>query len=200
MRKFHIAVTAGLACSAGFASAGPDDHLHGDDGVVGVDGSGKLDIEMDLDEVFEFEEFFSDGSLNGYISDAPGFTALDEDEPDEDFYMLDAGADIQWVLVGTSDSEMQVYNPFFDTPSMANGESFALGMGDFDTHPFWFLNTDDPSFDPAKMEWSVDFMVRDDGTTGYADSDVFTIRFAIPAPSSAAALLVGAGFMGRRRR
>ncbi len=197
MNKVHFA--AGMAL-IGAASVGAQPHHHGDDGIIGVDGSGKLAIEMDLDEAYEFEEFFSDGSLNGYISDAPGFTALDEDEPDEDFYMLSGDADIQWVLVGTSDAEMQVYNPFFDTPSMANGESFALGTGDFDTHPFWFLNVDVAGFDPAKEEWSVDFRLSDAGQSGYADSDVFTIRFAIPSPSTASLLAVGAIGIARRRR
>jgi hypothetical protein len=192
-----MSVASALVCASSI-SAQP--HQHGDDGVIGVNGAGMLSIEMDLDEVFEFEELFASGSLNGYISDAPGFTALDVDEPDEDFYTLGGDADIQWMLVGTSDSAMQVYNPFFDVPSMSGGESFALGMGDFDTHPFWFLNTDEPSFDPSQDEWSVDFMLVDAGATGYGDSDTFTIRFAIPAPSTAIMLAGGCIASSRRRR
>ncbi|GAB5495875.1 MAG: hypothetical protein Phyf2KO_09550 [Phycisphaerales bacterium] len=189
---------AALMC-VGATSVMAQPHHHGDDGVVGVSGAGMLAIEIDLDEVFEFEELFSNGSLNGWISDAPGFTALDEDEPDEDFFMLGAGADIHFQLVGTNVDAMQVYNPFFDVPAMVPGETFAFGTGDFDTHPFWFLNTDAASFDPNDSEWSVDFRVVDQGTTGYADSEVYTIRFAIPSPAGASVLAM-AGLVATRRR
>ena len=197
MRKQAL-MTAVLGSITTVAIAQP--HEHGADGVIGIDATGKLAIEMDLDETFEFEELFSGSGLNGYIADEPGFTTLTEDEPDEGFFVLDAAADIHFQLVGTSDPEMQVYNPFFDTPALGTGDTFAFGAGnDFDTHPFWFLNTDAPTFDPTKGEWSVQFRVIDLGTTGYADSDVFEARFAIPAPASAS--LIGlAGVVGIRRR
>lgn len=198
MRKQAL-MTAILSSITTVAIAQP--HHHGDDGVVGIDDTGKLAIEMDLDEAFVFEELFSSTGLNGYISDEPGFAALEEDEPDEGFFALGAGADIHFRLVGTSDPEMQVYNPFFDVPSLADGETFAFGAGnDFDTHPFWFLNTDLPSFDPNKLEWSLDFQVVDMGSTGYADSDVFTIRFAIPSPATASVLGLAGCVALRRRR
>ena len=197
MRKQAL-MTAVLGSVTTVAIAQP--HNHGDDGIIGIDAAGKLAIEMDLDEAFEFEEFFSGSGLNGYISDEPGFAALGEDEPDEGFFMLGADADIHFQLVGASDPEMQVYNPFFDVPGLAGGDTFAFGAGNaFDTQPFWFLNTDLPSFDPAKQEWSVFFRVVDMGTTGYTDSDVFEIRFAIPAPTSAS-LLGLAGCVALRRR
>lgn len=198
MRKSAL-LTALLGSITTVAVAQP--HEHGEDGIVGIDASGRLAIEMDVDEAFVFEEFFSGSGLNGYISDAPGFAALEEDEPDEGFFVLGAGADIHWRLVGTSDPEMQVYNPFFDVPAMGAGETFALGAGvSFDTHPFWFLNTDLPSFDPGKGEWGVQFQVIDLGTTGYADSEVLEIRFVIPAPGSAVALGAGVLLVARRRR
>ena len=198
MRKQAL-ITAVLGSITTVAIAQP--HTHGGDGIIGIDASGKLAIEMDRDEAFEFEELFASPGLNGYISDAPGFAALEVDEPDEGFFKLGAGADIHFRLVGTSGPEMQVYNPFFDVPSMGSGETFAFGAGDeFDTHPFWFLNSDLPSFDPMQQEWSVDFQVVDFGSTGYEDSDVFTIRFAIPSPATGAVLgLAGLGAIRRRR-
>ena len=75
MRKQAL-MTAILGSMTTIAIAQP--HHHGEDGVVGVDATGKLDIEMDLDETFEFEELFSGSGLNGHVSDAPGFTALGE--------------------------------------------------------------------------------------------------------------------------
>ncbi len=175
-------------------------HQHGDDGIIGIDATGKLTIEMDLDEAFLFEELFASTTLNGYISDAPGFTALDADEPDENFFVLGSEADIHFRLVNTSAPEMEVYNPFFDLPALGAGETFAFGAGnDFDTHPFWFLNTDLPSFDPMQQEWSVQFQVVDLGTTGYADSDVFEARFAIPSPGTLV-VIGSAGLLIRRGR
>lgn len=198
MRK--SALTAALLGSITTAAAAQP-HGHGGDGVVGVDGSGKLAIEIDLDEAYIFEEIYSGFGLSGYIGDEPGFVSLDEDEPDEDFYTLGHDADLYFRLVGRSDPEIQVYNPFFDVPGLADGESFSLGAGDhIHAHPFWFLNTNLPSFDPAKGEWSVQFQIVDLGATGYADSDVYEIRFAIPAPATAVLLGLGAVASGRRRR
>lgn len=199
MRKHNTITALAIVASASMTNAQP--HGHGGDGIVGIDGTGRLALEMDLDEAFPFEEFFSGSGLNGFISDAPGFAALEMDEPDEGFFVLGADADIHWKLIATSRPEMQVYNPFFDIPSMSAGETFAFGAGNaFDTHPFWFLNTDLPSFDPLQSEWSVQFQLVDLGATGYADSDVFEIRFAIPAPASAALFGVAGAACARRRR
>ena len=71
MRKQAL-MTAVLGSVTTVAIAQP--HNHGDDGIIGIDAAGKLAIEMDLDEAFEFEEFFSGSGLNGYISDEPEFT------------------------------------------------------------------------------------------------------------------------------
>jgi len=198
MRKKAL-LTIILGSITTVATAQP--HEHGGDGIIGIDATGKLAIEMDLDEAFIFEELFASTDLNGYIADEPGFASLGEDEPDEGFFVLGSGADIHFRLVGTSGPEMQVYNPFFDTPSLSSSETFALGAGnDFDTHPFWFLNTDVASFDPMQEEWSVDFQVVDLGSTGYTDSDVYTVRFALPSPATGAVLgLAGLGAMRRRR-
>ncbi len=198
MRKQAL-MTAVLSSITTVAIAQP--HGHGGDGIIGVDGSGTLAIEMDLDEATLFEELFASPGLNGYVSDEPGFASLGEDEPDEGFFVLGSGADIHFKLVGTSGPEMQVYNPFFDVPSLGLGETLAFGAGnDFDTHPFWFLSTDLPSFDPMQDEWIVQFQIVDMGATGYADSDVFTIRFAIPSPATGAVLgLAGLGASRRRR-
>lgn len=195
----HISIAAlAIVAWAGTSSAQPEEH--GDDGIVGVTSAGQLAVEMDLDEAFLFEEFFSGSGLNGFIADAPGFTTLETDEPAEDFFVLGADADIHWRLIATSGPEMQVYNPFFDIPSMSAGETFAFGAGNvFDTHPFWFLNTDLPSFDPLQTEWAVQFQLVDFGATGYSDSEVIEIRFAVPSPASAA-LLGLAGLTASRRR
>lgn len=192
-------ILTGMVVVAG-ASAQAQPHHHGDDGVVGVNGNGVLGMEIDLDEAYPFEEFFTSALLNGWISDAPGFTALDENEPDEDFFVLGAGADVHFELVGTSSGAMEVYNPFFDIPALSGGDRFAFGAGDFDTHPFWFLNTDHPSYDPSDAEWSVDFKLVDLGSTGYADSETFTIRFVIPSPAGAGLFAVGGIFAAWRRR
>lgn len=172
-------------------------HHHDEDFVVGVSSSGVLGIEGDFDEHFELPAF-DNGTFVGWLGDEPGLTNLDEDEPGEDFYMLAAGADIQFELVGT-DPAMKVYDPFFNL--LSPGGSFALGGNAFDEHPFWHIDSDDAAFNPGQTEWNVQFKVVDTGTTGYSDSPIYTATFTnIPAPGTA--LVLGALGLraGRRQR
>lgn len=188
-----IFMTTGLAASAAVAQ-----HDHGGDYIVAVDASGALAIEGDFDEPRELPAF-SQGGINGWFGDDPGFTNLDEDEPDEGLFMLGNGADIYFELVSL-DPAVKVYTPLFDP--MNPGDAFALGGSSFDEHPFWHIDSDDAAFDPNQTVWNVSWQVVDLGSTGYADSTVFTTQLTnIPAPG---ALTLAGGLsvlgMARRRR
>lgn len=185
-----VLAVAGLACGA---SADP----HDDDFVVGVGGLGVLMIEADLDEAFYLPPFNS-GGIVGWFGDDPGFVSLDEDEPDEDFYMLGVGADVWFVLVAV-DPAFKVYDPFFNL--MSPGDSFALGGHEFDVHPFWHIDSDDAAFDPTQSEWHATFRLIDKGTTGYGVSGDYTAAFTnVPAPGAGALLVLGGVCAARRRR
>lgn len=183
--------------AAGLAATPADaQHDHGGDYIVAVDASGALAIEGDFDEPRELPAFNQNG-INGWFGDDPGFTHLDEDEPDEGLFMLGNGADIYFELVSL-DPAVKVYTPLFDP--MTPGDSFALGGSSFDEHPFWHIDADDGAFDPNQSVWNVSWRVIDLGSTGYAESDVFTTQLTnIPAPG-VLALAGGLGVLGMARR
>ncbi|MFG0241641.1 MAG: hypothetical protein ACF8R9_02520 [Phycisphaerales bacterium JB054] len=188
-----VLLAAGLAATPAAAQ-----HDHGGDYVVAVDASGALAIEGDFDEPRELPAFNQNG-INGWFGDDPGFASLDEDEPDEGLYMLGGGAEIYFELVSI-DPAAKVYSPLFDTVNP--GESFLLGGSDLHEHAFWHIDSDDAAFDPNQTVWNVSWRVIDLGSTGYADSDVFTTQLTnVPAPG---VLTLAGGLsvlgMARRRR
>jgi hypothetical protein len=185
----------GLLAATGAAHAQTRD---GDDYLVAIDAAGTLVIEGDFDEPRELPPF-NQGGINGWFGDDPGFTNLPEDEPDEGFFTLGAGADIYFRLVSV-DPALKVYDPFFEL--MAPGDTFAFGGSEFDEHPFWHIDSDDAAFDPDQTIWNVSWQVIDLGTTGYADSAVYTTELTnIPAPGvlALAGGLSLAGLVRRRR-
>ncbi|MCW5775641.1 MAG: hypothetical protein KIS87_04240 [Phycisphaeraceae bacterium] len=170
---------------------------HDDDFVVGVNGLGTLMVEADLDEAFYLPPFDS-GGVVGWFGGDPGFASLEEDEPDEDFYMLAGGADVWFVLVAV-DPAFKVYDPFFSL--MSPGDSFALGGHEFDVHPFWHIDSDDAAFDPFQTEWHATFRLIDMGTTGYGASEAYRVAFTnVPAPGAVALLAPAVAAALRRRR
>jgi len=190
------------ALTASPALAG-DDHGHGSDFIIGINDTGQLAFEFDGDDLEPISDFIMNGGLNGdftgYFFDEPGFASLDEDEPDEGFFMLGAGADI-YVMINAIDAPFQVYDPDFDAVVPAGG-MFALGSPDFDTHPFWTVDTTSPAFDANVFEYDVTLKFVDLGSTGYADSEAITVTFSrVPAPGTAGLLAIsGLGAIRRRR-
>ncbi len=202
MYRTTMTVLASAALAA-TAVAQQDEHDHGGDVVVAQDGAGALAFEGDFDEIIVLPA--SDGGVNGWILDDPGFAALDEDEPDEGLFQLANGADVHLQLV-SADAALNVWDPFFNTV-LAPNDSFALDIdgtldGEFDTHGFWHIDSDDAGFDPMQTEWEATFRFIDTGATGYADSGTFTLTFSnVPAPGAISlAALSGVVLAGRRRR
>ena len=179
------------------------EHEHGDDVIVAQNGAGSaLTFEFDGDEVFALPAL-TGGNIDGYFGDAPGFLATEEDEPDEDIFILPADADIAVQLIGTSSSAMRVFNPLETTfapgNELAPGQQFALGAGNvFDTHPFWYIDQNDPNFD-ANAVYTVDVKLVDNGASALADSGTITFQFAVPAPSTLACLALAPVALRRRR-
>jgi hypothetical protein len=156
-------------------------HAHEGDFIVGVDGNGDLAVEADFDENFFLPAVA--GLLNGWASDDPGFLALDEDEPDEDFFRLGAGANVRVEVVSVSPA-FQAWTPGFADQLDAPGDLWTLGGPTFDEHPTWHIDSTSQSFNAQQMKWFFSFRLIDVGSTGYGPSPVYTVGFSNVDPDA----------------
>lgn len=175
---------------------------HGGDVVVGRSSGGQLKIEADLDEFF----LLPPSPPDGWVGDEPGFDHLPSDETGEDFYTLASGASIQFVLV-SKDAGLRILQQqgLNLVEVLANpGNSATLGGNTLHMHLTWWIDDDIVGADFEGVR-SATFYLHDAGTTGYADSDPFTIRFtnttAVPEPLTLWMLATGGlAAIGLRRR
>ncbi|MGB0714403.1 MAG: PEP-CTERM sorting domain-containing protein [Phycisphaerae bacterium] len=180
-----------------FAIAG-EKHGHHDDFTVGVSGTGQLGLEFDFDDIIELPP--ADGLITGWAADDPGFASLDMDEPKEDFFMLGSGAEISFEFISGSPA-LSVWSPGFGSQVNQMGEQFIIGADEFDVHPTFHIDLNDPSYDPNLTDYSLSFRLVDGGSTNYANSEVYSVNFAaVPEPATLSLLVLGAGFCLRRNR
>ena len=158
-----------------------DEHEHGhaDDAVIGfmicVDAAQRLAVEFDGDEVFDLPSV--DGVLLGWAGDEPGFNTLVEDEPDEGFFAVAAGANVVLEIVSIEPG-FKAHTPGFADILEVPGDTWDIGGAPFDTHPEWHIDPAAEGFDDAQETWSVTVRFLDTGTTSYLPSEPFTIQFA----------------------
>lgn len=185
-------------------------HHHEGDFIIGIGGGAAPQLKFEFDEhilsgaeTINLEPSVSP-SILGWLSDAPGFEALEADEPDEEFFMLASGAQIQ--LVGVDlDAAMFVRaatlgTPVRISPSPALGE-LLLGDEALHTHAIWHIDSSAPGYDSLQTIWSGTFKFVDVATTGYGESEPFTLRFAaVPEPASIGLLAMGGMWFVQRRR
>jgi len=121
--------------------------------------------------------------LPGWSGIMPGFEALEEDEPGEDFYKLQPGALIELEVLELHNG-LRVFNNFLQEVQV--GQRWQLGNHELHTHGLWLIDRQvnpDPELTPAVGR----FMVHDVGTTGYGPSQPFELVFT-PEPGSGLAL------------
>ncbi len=174
MKLAYIMVGAAFWSFAAYAG---EDHEHGGDLVIGVSSGGQLAAEFDGDESFPLE--FVDGLLRGCAFDEPGFTTLEHNEPDEDFFVLDPNAVIALEVVSI-DIGFKAHTPGFADILDSIGDQWLIGAPDFDEHLVWHIDADDPAFDPQAV-FTIQFKLIDLGPTGYAESEVYTLSFSCAA-------------------
>lgn len=122
------------------------------------------------------------GLLNGWSDNGPGFDHLATANPGLGLFPLAAGAQIRLEVVSIDPAFRALgpgLAPIVDDP----GEGLTLGDHQLHEHVTWHINSTDPDYDPLQCEWLATFILLDLGTTGYADSDPFTLRFVGQAPS-----------------
>jgi hypothetical protein len=123
------------------------------------------------------------GFFNGWSSDSPGFDSIVSNDPASDSYVLESGADIHLDVLAIDTSLIIIDTPSFNIID-APGQSVRLGTHQLHKHVIWLIDADDPDFDETHCIWSLTFRLRDAGSTQYAASPEYTIRFAthIPIP------------------
>lgn len=174
-----------------------DGHGHKDGDInIGVTSGGQIVVEWS-GKIVALPELA--GPLFGFGLDEPGFFSIEEDEPDEDIFVLGAGANIVLEVLSFDDA-LQGWRPGFSGVFDDFGETWNIGGVPFDTHPFWHINATDPLFvaPPGQTEWNATFRLLDTGSTGYAPSDPVTVTFT-PEPTTLSLLALGALTLARRR-
>ncbi len=175
-----LTIFLGLIASAAMAGEG---HKHADDFIIGISGTGQLKFES---EPVEEEEIFSlaevSGIINGWAGDDPGFMPLQKDEPKEDFFPMAIGAEIQLVVVSLDDA-FKAHTPGFGDVLDLPGDAWTIATVTtdppaFDDHPTWHIDVDDANLADNQVIWHATFKFVDVGTTGYTESEPFTLRFS----------------------
>ena len=173
------------------------DHAH-EDLVVGVDGTGRLKIEFShWDESHELLPV--SGLLHGWLGDHPGFAHVENDEPAEDMYTLEEGAQV-WLEVVEFDGCLSAYDGgFVGGPYNDAGDQALLGDEHLHTHLEWHIDSNAAGFSVLDGPWEATFRLIDMGDTQYSDSQDYTLKF-VPEPVGVSLLGFGALVVGIRRR
>lgn len=190
------AVVALLAISSPALASLINPRHEEDDVNIGVSGAGQLVVEFG-DEQISLPAV--SGLLNGFLGDEPGFFTIDEDEPDEDIFVIGAGANIVLEVISFDDA-LKAWTPGFAAILSQPGDTWSLGAAPFDTHPFWHIDSDDAGYiaPPLQTKWSATFRLLDTGSTGYSPSEPIMVTFT-PEPGSLGLLAIGAALLVHRR-
>ncbi len=174
IRRFIVAAgAAAFAWSASVASA-----QHEGDVIVGRTAAGQLKIGGFIPDlnIVVLPPTDPKSPFNGWSDVEPGFDHLVTSEPQSDWFILQAGAQIRLEVVAVDPAFKAVDTSFnvLDQP----GQQTLLGGATLHNHVIWLIDADDPAYDPARTLWRATFKLVDTGSTGYAESDPFTFYFA----------------------
>ena len=104
--------------------------------IIGRDAAGRLQIRTEGTAPIELDPSVFPG-FPGWAEAEPGFESTTLDEPEDDFYIPAAAADLEWILIAAGPG-IQVLNETGSGP-MAVGETYHLGNPFFDIHPLWHI-------------------------------------------------------------
>lgn len=127
------------------------------------------------------------GPIEGFSAAVPGFSFVVSSSPEDDVYTLEPGANI-WIEVLRIDAPLLlVETPSYEIVNDRVPMEMVIGSSSSaHAHPLWLLDTSDPAYDPSRCIWEVTLVIRDKGTTQYADSEPITFLFAagaVPVPA-----------------
>ncbi len=188
MIRFRYGMAA-LACACGGAAVSPSYAQHMGDVWIGrsSDATGRqLKVATAIGgfdpydpgtNLVVLEPTEPGGFFEGWSSDSPGFDAIRTEAPAADTFKLGEGV-LVWLDVVSIDPGLVVAVPPNYDILTAPGQSARLGDRHLHKHLIWLIDSTDPSFDPRRCVWRATFRLRDSGSTQYAASAPFTIRFA----------------------
>lgn len=161
---------------------------HEGDIIIGRTSAAQLAAEFNTDEAYELPQVALIPG-DGWGGVAPGFEALEADEPAEDFYMLSAAAQIAIELISIDADLMMWDNPPTQVVLQHPGDQWDFPTGNaFHKHGFWLI--DDPDFSELGEAFMITFKLIDRGGT-YADSNAYTAQFTpVPEPGMSALVLL----------
>lgn len=117
------------------------------------------------------------GLLDGFSDNDPGFDVLEADQPGNDLFTLQTGAQVR-LRATAIDPAFKVWRPNLSSRIDAPGEEIPLGDHLLHEHPVWHIDSEDTFYSEGQAVWEATFVLVDAGTTGYATSDPFVLRFA----------------------
>lgn len=122
------------------------------------------------------------GLLNGFTDGNPGFNRINVDQPDADFFQLQAGAQIQLHLLG-ADPALKFWRNNLSAHLSNPGDQLPLGDHQLHYHGTWHIDSTAPGYEADQVFWEATFVLVDAGSTAYTTSEPFTARFANRANS-----------------
>lgn len=167
-RILEAACLVGATCSSLFAQHNTDLWIGVSGGSVAWQPDGGLEpgsVYHPLDPVDSF--------LHGWSENDPGFDH--NTVASGGIGVLPSGAEI-WLEVLSLDRTLFVIDNAFEVLEFPGDATF-LGEEDVHTHLTWFVDLDDPRFDPEQCVWEGTFKLTDEGG-GLGDSASFTLLFA----------------------
>lgn len=117
------------------------------------------------------------GLLSGWSGNNPGFDHLPTPQPANNLFPLTMGAQIRLQVVAIS-AAFRILGPGLSPILDEPGESLLLGGATLHEHVVWHVDATDTNYHADICLWTATLILRDTGSTGYADSAPFTLRFA----------------------
>ena len=177
MNKIHQRTCLAACTFAMWTHTMPAHGQHGGDIVIGAKGGS---LAWSPNGALSGQEYFplarvEDGFLVGWTGDDPGFDHLITPDPTHALVPLSPGALI-WLRIVEIDPALILIDDAFQVLEHPGDRAF-LGDHELHGHFTWFIEEENPAFDPEQCVWRVRFLLEDKGPTFYADSETITLEF-----------------------